>query len=329
MNCPSCGQPIKQGAAFCGNCGHALTSAAAPGPTPDQAQARPPAAPAQPQNASPFAQTFNNQAPTPSAGNFGSPAAGVAVGGPGGASTYAAAPTAASNAGETRAIIGLILGVIGIPASLIPLAGLIFGLAGLVLGTTARVHYRHLVSLLAIIFSSLAILVALSLWVYNAEHYNKTHNVAATGQNAGTSSNASANLKAITTPCYKVQISSGLNSYTPNGCNFDSASTGEEYTVQAIDNPNVTTADLAQYGQKALASGAKAINGSVVSGKSGNFAGSPAYIDYINAPGGQRGIFGVVLHKSANQLNVFMVAHVVKGSSKPDFGTLETNWQWK
>jgi hypothetical protein len=345
MNCPKCGQPTDPGATFCGNCGQSLQPVALitqpavfaqPQPLPPQTTGMPVAVAPSPvvQNVSPIAQVMVNQpmTPPPAIGSFGNPAA-SAVGASGMAPAYAVQAISTQGSGETRATIGLVLGIIGIPASLIPIAGMICGITGLVLGTTARARYKHTLSLLAIIFSSLAIVTALCLWVYGIEHYVKAHDKSG-ATSSGTSSasaNSSANrsLMPITTPCYNVTIDSGLNNYKPTGCDFDSASTSQEYTVEATANADVTAANLAQYGRQALLAGAKGINGTVTSQQSGQFAGSPAYIGYINGPNNQKGELGVVLHQTVNQQNVFLVAHFVQSDQKVDFGSLETNWQWE
>lgn len=335
MNCPKCNQPVEPGAAFCGNCGQPLQANSAPPATPTVSPPQPAqqAQPVQPQqsapvvsapsitsqntpqpaqNGSPVAQVMANQATAPAAPtpNFNSPVVGT-VGAGTNVPAYAMPNTAAAgHSGETRAIVGLVVGVIGIPAALLPIIGLILGITGVVLGTTARAKYKHLVSLLAIIFSTLAILASLGIWVYNVQRIEQ-----ARGGVGSSDTSSSGSFKAVSTPCYDVKIDGGLNNYQPSGCSFDSASADKEYTVQAMVKPEVTASNLSQYGPTAMQAGAQAVNGTVDSGKLGQFAGSPAYIANISAANNQHGIFALVLHQSANQQNVFLVAHVSKSLS--------------
>jgi hypothetical protein len=235
---------------------------------------------------------------------------------------YATAVNPDEHAGEVMAIIGLVLGVIGIPASIIPLLGLVLGITGLVLCTVARSKHKRLLTVFGIVFSSLAILAALALWVYVIAHDPKLHS--ANGAAASTS------LMAISTPCYTVKIDGGLNNYKPTGCGFNAANTTEEFTVEGLSNPSVNSSNLSQTGQQALA--AAASSATVTSEQSGQFAGSPAYIGILDGNGsnvGKNMIAALVLHSTSNGDNLFLVIHVMSGTQKPTFGPLESTWQWK
>jgi hypothetical protein len=322
MNCPKCGQLVDPGAVFCGNCGQALQPVA-------------PVQPAQP-GASPVAQVYTNQSPaSPTTGTFNGMAVNTGAGGMV-APPMPAYATVGSNAhnGEMKAIIGLILGVIGIPASIIPIAGLIFGITGLVLSTTARSKYKKAISIFGIVFSTLAILTALGAWVWFIAHDAKLHKDPANGASSSSSSTSSnsASLVPVDTPCYSLKIDGGLNSYKPEGCDLDSSSASEEFAIAAATNVSVNSSNLDQVGQKAVAGSVSQAKATLISEQSGQFAGSPAYIAYLNATVNgvtQNGIMAVVLHPTSSGENIFVVAHSVAGNQKVDFGTLESNWQWK
>ncbi|MFQ6015400.1 MAG: zinc-ribbon domain-containing protein [Anaerolineae bacterium] len=53
MNCPSCGQEVKAGERFCGNCGAQVEMAAAPPPPEPVERAAPPPTPSPPPTAPP------------------------------------------------------------------------------------------------------------------------------------------------------------------------------------------------------------------------------------------------------------------------------------
>lgn len=349
MNCPKCGQPITQGAAFCGNCGQALAQPVVSSPAPPQAPAQvvqpqqtAQVAPTQPvttnppvpqtpavQNPSTIAQVYANQpnVPTATVSNFTPPAGVGAANTMGAMPAYAATPiNTDEHAGEVKAIIGLILGVIGIPASIIPILGLILGVTGLVLSTIARSTHKRPLTIFGIVFSSLAILAALALWVYAIAHDPLLH------KNDGSTSTSSANLVSVSTPCYVVKIDGGLNNYKPSGCGFNAASTNEEFTVEGQSNPNVNSSNLDQVGQQALNEAASNTSSTVDSEQAGQFAGSPAYIATLSGGGSNAGksmISALVFHPTSNGDNLFLVIHVVSGTGSPSFGSLESTWQWK
>jgi hypothetical protein len=136
----------------------------------------------------------------------------------------------------------------------------------------------------------------------------------------------------VNTPCYTVKIDGGLQNYKPNGCNFDAASTTQEFTVIGQSNPGVNSANIAQLGQQALASAASSANATVSSGQSGQFAGSPAYIANLTGTGTNAGktmIAAFVLHSTSNGDNLFMIIRVASSTQKTSFGPLESTWQWK
>jgi hypothetical protein len=337
MNCPKCGQPINPGAAFCGNCGQPLSQPAPMQTQPQivQPQVSSPPSPTvvspevlQPQPISPAAQVYANQPNVPTAvvNNF-SPPVNVGAGNVGTMPAYGVAVNSDEHAGEVMAIIGLILGVIGIPASIIPLLGLVLGITGLALSTVARSKHKRVLTIFGIVFSSIAIVAALGLWVYVIVHDPKLHK-----DNSSLAGTSSASLVAISTPCYTVKIDSGLQNYKPTGCAFDAASTTEEFTVEGQSNPGVNSSNLAQIGQQSLASAASGINATVTAEQSGQFAGSPAYIANLTGNGtnaGKNMIAALVLHSTANGDNIFMVIHVVSGTQQASFGSLESTWQWE
>jgi hypothetical protein len=238
---------------------------------------------------------------------------------------YAAAP---EHTGETMAIFGLIIGIIGIPASIIPILGLLFGVTGLVLSTVSRSKRKRPLTVFGIVFSVLAILAGLALWVYAVAHDPQLHK---TNAAASSSSASSADLVSITTPCYTVKVDKGLNNYTPNGCNFDAASATEEFTVGSQSNPDVDSSNLAKVAQQSLTAAASSSKATIKSEQSGQFAGSPAYIANLVGTGTNSGkdmITALALHQSAKG-NLFLAIHVVAGGQQASFGPLESTWQWK
>ena len=286
------------------------------------------ALPGQP-NASVMGQVLANQPATPSpvVSNFGGPVMGAAINAGGAMPAYATGVNPNEHAGETKAVVGLILGIIGIPAALIPLIGLALGIAGLILGTIARSHYKRTLSMLAIIFSSLAILVSLGSWVYFAAHVLQQQK---TGSGSSATSTSSSSLSVISTPCYSVRIDQSLGKSAPSGCNFDAVGTSQEYVAEGVTNSNVTPDNLSQVGQAALAKAASSLGGTITDGQMGQFAGSPAYIAHMNlASENVNGIYAVVLHATSGGNNVFITGHAVKNGQQVSFGLLESNWHWK
>jgi len=349
MNCIKCGQPLDAGVAFCGNCGTPIAQASVPvqGVTqanpaivapvaPQVNQVPQPPTPPQPiaqTDANTMTQVLNNQPAQQNSNiNFGNPVVG-AVGGNNLTPAYATA-TPGAQKGEKRAIIALIFGILGIPASLIPILGLAFGITGLVLSTTVISKYKHTVTILAIIFSSLSILTAIGLWVYAIQHDPALHKTTTSSTISSPSSNpssySSASLTPIDTPCYSVKIDSGLSNSTPTGCNFDAASPSQEYTVDSQNIAGMTDASISANGPSALQAAANAIGAKITSEGNGKFSGSTAYIGYMQKTNSNvNGEIAAVYHPTANGDNLFIVAHFMDSTQKADFGPLEATWVWK
>ena len=222
--CPHCGEPTEQGAAFCGNCGQPL----AIGQTASASFVNNPQPLAGQQ--SPIAQVLENQQsnPVPLPGNMAPALAGV-PNMPAYAKEYA---DPGARKGEIEATIGLLCGVVAIPAALfIPILALGLGGTGIVLGTIGRSKYKHTLSLMAVILPVIGILAGFAVFGIAASSSSATR--LAQG-NVGSSST---NMVMVDTPCYDVKIDGGLKHYTPSNCNFDAASSNEEFAVNAIYNP--------------------------------------------------------------------------------------------
>ena len=226
MNCPKCNQPVQEGAEFCGNCGQALTPTTAPAPdaTGQQAQM------AQVLATPPTANTTPNL-------TVAQPATVVAP--------AAAAVTAVpgSHPGETKAIVGLVLACLAIPAAFIPILGLALGITGLVLGTISRQYYKKTLSLLAIIFGGLAIVLSLASWVYAVVHDPSSSNpnsrpaiVSNNDQNQSSSNLASDSLQNISTACYSFSVPKTLLASQPDGCQTGFAKDNEFLYILPVTN---------------------------------------------------------------------------------------------
>ena len=351
MNCSKCGQPLDPGASFCGSCGQQLVQT-----NTGQAQSvvgyvsqpvvpTPPIAPMIPQppqaidpnqqSQATMSQVIANQQPSVGSSNFGTPVMSANSGYNGAIPSYATPAVPVDHGGERLAIIGLIFGVIGIPASLIPIIGLAFGITGIILSTIAHKRYKHLMTTLAIIFSSISIVLALGLWVFAIQHALSTNHsstpVSSLNSSKNGGSSSSVGLTTVDSPCYSVQIDSGLNNYKPTGCSFDSANYNTEYTVNAATNSNITASNLQTIGQKALSQASSALGVTVTSQHVGTFAGAPAYIAYVSkASTSEQGILALALKTTSHGENFFMAGHFTKGGSQTaSFGPIESNWTWK
>jgi len=353
MNCSKCGQPLDPGASFCGSCGQPLVQAA-----PIQAQPiinnitqpvapMPPVAPApsitpqtpQPldqsqQSAATMSQVIANQQPVTNNVGFGAPlmSAGGAI------PSYATPATSIDHGGEKKAIIGLIFGVVGIPASLIPILGLAFGITGIVLATIAHKKYKHLMTTLAIIFSSISIVLALGLWVYgiqrtlSAQHNGSTP-VSTLNSSSSSGSSSSGSTSSIDTPCYSTQIESGMQSTSPTGCDFSATSSTTAYVVASTTDNSITASNLQSVGQKSVEQAGSADGITVTSGYAGTFAGAPAYIANVTKTGSSsndKGVMALVLKQTADGENLFTIGRFTNNSSQDiTFGPIESNWTWK
>lgn len=289
--CPNCHQPLDPGATFCGNCGHKIevSTATVASPIVSYPPTNDPNAP---------------QAPV--------------VGGDVPAYAVAKPETGA----EKKSIIALILGVVGIPAALLPIAGLILGIGGLVLGTTARVKYKHTLNLLAIIFSSIAIVLALGIWVSRVNNQSTNSSTSAYVQKGP--------FVTVNTACYKVKIDKGMPKFTGKGCNFDASSKSEEFAVVALKDDSVNKSNIVQYGSRSLIEGADSSGGKITNGHVGTFDGSTAYLaDYSSTKNNTSGIFAFVIHLTPKGDNIFIIGRAVGGRGLDSFGTLESTWQWK
>ena len=326
MICPNCHQTTEDGAAFCGNCGQSLQPAAAA--PPDQV-------PPQPQ--SPIEQVISQPGPD----NISAPGASLAV-----ASTNGAAAGVPSYAlvkpgqhrGETKALLAVLLGIGGIIGALffIPI-GLALGITGLVMGTMSRSGAKRGLSTAGLVFSSAAILASLAFWTYAIRHDPRFSQSTASNKAHGITAPAVATSD-ISTPCYsagfvdKFNISNNTDSCDMsafNGTTLDNSTNA--YKVYADTSQTVTPQDYAAIFKQALEKDVhNSLPGfSVDSEKSGNFAGSPAYM--INTSDKAHGVAVVeaaVLHKAGPGENVFVLVHAVNGRTA-DLTTLESEWQWK
>lgn len=335
MNCPNCGKAVDNGAAFCGNCGTPLQTAAVPPvaapPTPVTVPGPPNQVPNAAPPTSPIGQVYANQQTPPYQPVQGAMPAYQAVPAAPGVPSYAVA-TPAQHKDETKAVISLVVGIIGIVGgAIIPILGLLFGGVGIVCGTMAHASRRTL-STLGIIFSTLAVLVGLAMWVYAIKHDpNLQGNSSASAQSASASAS-------LDTPCYstgfvdKLNItndSSSCNMTAYNGTTADQSTNA--YKVLADQIVTVNASNFNAFAKQALEKDVHDnLSGFTISNEQvGQFADSPAYtINTIDKTNDVAVTEAAVLHPTANGANVFVLVHAMNGSTA-DLHTLESQWQWK
>ena len=342
MNCPQCGQPIDNGAAFCGNCGLAMPTV--PVPT---APAPPAAAQGYtamtigvggqtfstvPAPSAPIAQVFNNQMPATPPPLYGalpmSPSPGGAVGLP----SYA---IGVPHHTSTKLVLALVFGIIGIVGALLmAILGIVLGITGIIMATTAPRSTHSKLKLAGLVLSSLAIVAGLAVMAAAIAHDPKLRSDL-TSTSAGSSSSG---LAGTNTPCYSFSFISKLNvdnnskTCSLNAYNANSLATSSEiYKVLSSTAPTLNQANFATISKDAIEQDVhQSLPGfSITTEHSGHFAGSPAYT--VNATDSATNVAiqeTTVLHATAQGDNLFVLIHATTGS-KTDLGELEADWLWK
>lgn len=234
-----------------------------------------------------------------------------------------------SHRSEAKAIAGLICGVMALPASLyIPILGLALGVLGLALSTISLSEHKRKLPIIGIVFSSLAIVAALGIFVYNLEKAQKSQDAAGSSSTAAAVIGSPSALVTIKTPCFSVKIPGGLNNYTPTGCGFDSEGVGNEYTVGALNNPGIAASNFKAAADKLIASGASDAKASIISESQTSFVGSPAISAIMQVSDTSAYmVIDAVLHTTTKD-NVFLVIRSENNDPRPTLGTLSSTWQW-
>ncbi len=309
MNCPNCGEAVEAGAAFCGNCGQALTSRL-------------------PQ-ALPTAALTNNPVPGVALGTDLTAGAAATI------PVYAVPLTSLQNA-QMKATMSMVVAVLGIAgAILMPLIGLALGVIGIILATLSRRVVRHGLSTVGIVISVLAIVAGIGSWTLAVSHdKNLKHKVIAR-VNATNDAPAQATTGLIT-PCYSIKFRVKVNVENVNGScdmnafNGDSFNNSDDaykiYATSAVISPSAFT-NLAK---QAIEKDIKQSLPSFIITKevAGQFAGSPAYFVTTSNQQNVSLMEAAVLHTTANGANFFVFVHAV-GSNSVNLNTLESGWNWE
>ena len=342
MNCPQCGQPIDNGAVFCGNCGLAMQAVAIPAtPAPPsmtpgftamtigvggQTFSNVPSASA------PIAQVINNQTPAAASAHNGTLPVIPSIASVGGLPSYA---IGAPHHIDTKLVLSLVFGIIGIVgALLVAVTGIVLGIAGIVMATTAPRSTHTKLKVAGIILSSLAIIAGLAVMAAAITNNSKLGSDLA-DISAGTNRKG---VVGTNTLCYSFSFISKLNventsaTCSLNAYNANSLATSSDiYKVLSSVAPTLNAANFAKISKDALEQDIhQSLPGfSITSEHSGLFAGSPAYT--INATDSATNVAiqeTTVLHVTAEGDNLFVLVHATSGS-KTDLGELEANWLWK
>lgn len=311
MNCPRCGQPVEQGAAFCGNCGQALAVASpTPAPVPTTPTVPQPGAPQVPPQAT---QPVVSAAP-----------AAVAPVVPGSAPMPAYAVP--HQKGETKAIIGLISGVLSIPGAILPIAGFVLGITAVVTSSMSMQVKRKL-AILGLIFGILGILLSIAATVYNLQHRGDA--------------SLSSKTQTISTSCYDAKISVDLkaDNNSADSCDLramNGETIGKSTIVEEISNSlesEVTPSNFVTLAKRVTpslveeaSSGARKFT--LTNEHAGTFAKEAAYFVTMKANDGATAEFVSVLHNAPNGNNLFVFFEArVHGDA--NLSDLEANFNWK
>ncbi|MCA9327268.1 zinc-ribbon domain-containing protein [Candidatus Saccharibacteria bacterium] len=142
MNCTNCGQPLDNGAAFCGNCGQQVAQAAV--------------APAAP-------NPVNQQMPQPTA-----PQPGPMPSQPAGGLPAYAIP--AQQAQTKKPTLSLVFGILSLVLSIIPIFGLITATTAIVLSNKAKkLAPGSGLATAGLVLGIIGIVLSLAAWGYNIQ----------------------------------------------------------------------------------------------------------------------------------------------------------------
>jgi len=251
VNCSNCGEPLEAGAAFCGNCGQAVSqqleqngtapaSAVTTNPIPIANQQTPESTPPSVPLVSQTENTPTPPAPLPTQQSAPPPLAAASPIAQGWANQSApgspsvvqetnyvavaatdipsyAVPNVGQQSSDVKATMSPVLGILGIVgAFFIPLVGLTLGIAGFVLGTLSRRASKHRLSTIGLIVSALAVAAGLASWAYvvaHDPHFNHKAASSAAAVNNGPIRNAAS----VITPCYRINFIGTLNIQNVSG----------------------------------------------------------------------------------------------------------------
>jgi hypothetical protein len=312
MECPSCGQPTEETAAYCGNCGQPLAAGS-------------------------MAKTYDWQSDHEQP--RGTHVARTALANADGVPLYAiAAPD--EHRGEVKATLSVAFGVIGLVGALfVAAAGLGAGLTGLVLATMSRSVRKHrAVSNVGLSVSCLAILFSLATWSYVVTHARAAQSAQQASARQREPVNDPVPANSVTTPCYSAGFSTELNiATTDKSCDMqafdgkDITNSSTAYKVYAYDQPSMTAASFAGIAKSALEKDVQAnLSGFTLDSENvGQFAGSPSYTVYASDKSHEVAyVEAAVLHQTAGKANLFIFVHAVAGE-RTDLSGIEAEWLWR
>jgi len=292
-----------------------------------QVEAPAPNAPISPQQATPIAQVYANQAasPMPTA-NFGGMPTAMPVGGAAAGIPSYAVPVSHH---DIRALLSVIFGVLGIVGALIiPIIGVALGITSIVLGTLSRRHVKGL-SIAGIVFGILALLAGLATWAIVI-----ASNTSAVHKSIGSSASSTATV-AYDTPCYKIMVPKGYKTTGSDSCGVTAyngatlATSTEMLKVASGYVAGLNESNFNDVAKKAVdADFAQNLSDYTVT-KSGldTFAGNSAYV--IEAHKGSKNVTeAAVLHESSEGDNLFVIGRA-KFNGSASIHDLESVWSWK
>ena len=274
MNCTKCGRPLDPGAVFCGNCGQAVSTQAV--------------------STAPAGATNQNNESAQNQSNNTSPAYAI--------------PVAINKKAETKVIIGLIVGILSVPAALIPIAGFVLGITGVILSTTSYKNYKHAMTIVAVVFSSIGILLSILAFAYNITHL------------AGTS---------ISTQCFTTAINNNTSPPTVDSNNCTMSSNGiNKFKVDSDNISGVSDATAQSAFSTALQDTASTNNITVTSKGNITFHGATAYyLSGKNSTG--ESVYVVMAYKPTNGKNIFIMSRSGASSTISNLGVMDSKWNWK
>lgn len=297
MNCPNCDEIVEDGAAFCGNCGQALTT---------QAPSGKPVGPH-------IAQVIHNHSAQ--------------------AIPDYAVTKPLQHHGETKAVLSLLLGVVGIiGAAFLAVVGLVLGIAGLVLGTMSRNSVQKRFSTLGIVFSSIAIIASLGAWTYVIKHKSNDQQLAV-ANSADTVAASTLSTPCYSTGFIDtLNVSNKKDSCDMQAFNGTSIEQSTRaFKVYANQIASVKPEVFNEFAKKAIEKdiATNLPDFDVQSAKYTQFAGSPAYVVSVkNKTSGVTVTEAIVLRQVQAGANVFVLVYA-SGNGSGDMSTMEAQWQWK